>query len=112
MTADSKPTSSSPSFTVARRWKIALDTVLRTLLVVAVVIMVNYLGSIFSRQFYLSSQTRIHLSSRTVSILQSLTNRVDVIVYYDKDKGLYPTIMALLNEYQRLNPRVNVKTVD
>lgn len=111
MTADPKP-SSSPSFTVARRWKIALDTILRTLLVIAVVFMINYIGSIFYRQFYLSSQTRIHLSPRTVSILQSLTNRVDVTVYYDKNEGLYPTIMALLNEYHRLNPRINVKTVD
>lgn len=111
MTADPKP-SSSPSFTVARRWKIALDTVLRTFLVVAVIIMANYIGSIFYRQFYLSSQTRVNLSPRTVSILQALTNRMDVTVYYDKDKALYPTIMALLNEYHRLNPHINVKTVD
>lgn len=112
MTADSKSSSSSPSFSVARRWKIAFDTVLRTLLVVAVIIMINYIGSIFYRQFYLSPQTRVHLSSRTVSILQSLTNRVDVTVYYDKSEGLYPTIMTLLNEYHRLNPRIDVKTVD
>lgn len=112
MTADSKPPASSPSFTVARRWKIAFDTVLRTLLVAAVIVMINYVGSIFSRQFYLSSQTRVHLSPRTVSVLQSLTNRVDVTVYYDKDKALYPTIIALLNEYHRLNPHIDVKTVD
>lgn len=110
MTEDPKPL--PPSFSAARRWKIGLDTVFRTALVVAVVIMANYLGSLFARQYYLSSQTRVHLSSRTVSILQTLTNRVDVTVYYDTKDGMYSTVMALLNEYHRINPRINVKVVD
>ncbi len=112
MNPDPKPASSSPSFSVGRRWKIALDAVLRTVLVLAVVIMVNYLGTIFSRQFFLSSQTRVELSPHTVGFLQSLTNHVDVIVYYDKNDGMYSTIMALLNEYHRVDPRINVKVVD
>lgn len=110
MTAD--PKSSPPSFSVARRWKIGFDVVARTVLVVAVVIMANYAGSMFSHQFFLSAQTRVHLSPRTVSVLQSLTNRVDVTVYYDKNDSLYPMVMALLNEYQRLDPRIHVSVVD
>ena len=101
-----------PSFSPARRWKIGFDVVLRTLLVLAVIVMANYLSSIFSRQFYLSSQTAIKLAPHTVSLLQSLTNHVDVTVYYDKGDGMYPTIMALLKEYQRLDPRINLKVVD
>ena len=49
--------------------------VVRTLLVLAVVVMVNYLGAKFFHRFYLSSQTRVALSSRTLSVLHSLTNR-------------------------------------
>jgi ABC-type uncharacterized transport system len=108
--ADSKP--SPPSFSTARRWKIGLDVALRTLLVLAVIVMANYLGAIFSRQLFLSSQTRVKLSPRTVSILQTLTNRVDVTVYYDRDDGMYSTIMALLNEYHRLDPRIHINVVD
>ena len=33
-----------PSFSARRRWTIALDVALRTVLVLAVVVMVNYLG--------------------------------------------------------------------
>ncbi len=103
---------SKTSFSTSRRWAIGLDVVVRTIVVVAVVVMANYLGVSFSRQFFLSSQTRIHLSPRTVSVLQSLTNHVDVTVYYDKDDGLYTTIMALLKEYHRIDPRIQVKAVD
>ncbi len=107
-----KPSVPSPSFSAGRRWKIALDALLRTALVVAVVIMVNYLSSIFSRQFFFSSQTRVQLSPHTVDILQSLTNHIDVTVYYDKDDGMFTTVMALLNEYRRFDPHINVEVVD
>jgi ABC-type uncharacterized transport system involved in gliding motility auxiliary subunit len=113
MTPDSKQSPLPPSFSTVRRWKIGLDTILRTALVLAVVVMANYLGFIFSRQFYLSSQTRIHLSPRTMSVLQTLTNHVDVTVYCSKqDFGMYSTVMALLNEYHRLDPRISVNVVD
>lgn len=113
MTETSKPSPTSPSFSTARRWKIGLDTILRTLLVLAVIAMANVIGFIFSREFYLSSQTRIHLSSRTVSILQTLTNHVNVTVYCHKeDFGMYSTVMDLLKEYQRLDHHINVKVVD
>ena len=58
--------------------------VLRTLLVVAVMGMANYLGTQFFHRFYLSSQTQMALSSRTVSVLHSVTNHVDVTSYYDR----------------------------
>ena len=36
-----------PSFSPGRRWKIGCDVVVRTALVLAVVVMVNYLGAKF-----------------------------------------------------------------
>jgi ABC-type uncharacterized transport system involved in gliding motility auxiliary subunit len=113
MTPDPNQPSLPPSFSTARRWKIALDTLLRSVLVLAVVVMVNYLGYLFPRQFYLSSETRIHLSPRTISVLQTTTNHVDVTVYCSKqDFDMYSTVMSLLNEYHRLDPRISVKVVD
>jgi hypothetical protein len=100
-----------PSFSPSRRWKIGFDVVVRTFLVLAVVVMVNYLGAIFFHRFYLSSQTQ-QLSTRTLSVVNSITNRVAVTVYYDKSDDWYPMIMALLNEYHTANPRISVKTVD
>ncbi len=109
MPTDPKP---QPSFSPGRRWKIGFDVVVRTMLVLAVVVMVNYLGARLSGRFYLSSQTRVKLSSQTLDILKSLTNHIDVTLYYDKQDDFYPTILALLNEYCSANPRLSVKTVD
>ena len=101
-----------PSFPPGRRWKTGFNVVVRTILVAAIVVMVNYLGGLFFGRFYLSSQTRVELSPRTVSILHSLTNHVTVTLYYDKQDDFYPTVAALLNEYYLVNPDISVKTVD
>ena len=104
---------SQPSFSPGRRWKIGLEVVVRTALVLAVVVMVNYLGArFFWGRFYLSSQTRVQLAPRTLEDLKSLTNHIDVTLYYDKQDDFYPTIAALLNEYRSANPRLSVTTVD
>jgi hypothetical protein len=101
-----------PSFTPGRRWSIGFDVVLRTALVLAVLVMVNYLGAKFYGRFYLSSQTRVQLSSRTLSVVHSITNQIVVTVYYDKTDDWYPSIIALLNEYRSANPKISVRTVD
>ena len=101
-----------PSFSPGRRWKIGFDVVVRTALVLAVVVMVNYLGAKFHRRFFLSSQTEVQLSSRTLSVVRSVTNRVSVTVYYDKTDDWYPAIIGLLNEYRSANPNISVKVVD
>jgi hypothetical protein len=101
------------SFSPWRRWKIGLDVVVRTALALAVVVMVNYLAAKFFGRFYLSPQAQ-QLSTRTLSVVRSITNRVNVTAYYDtQDEGnYYPTIIALLDEYQSANPNISVKTVD
>ena len=100
-----------PSFSPGRRWKIGFDVVVRTALVLAVVVMVNDLGAKFFRRFYLSSQAQ-QLSTRTLSVVHSITNHVVVTVYYDKSDEWYPMIMALLNEYRSANPDISINPVD
>ncbi len=100
------------SFSRAHRWKIGFDVVVRTALVLAVVVMVNYLGSLFSKRFYLSSQTSTELSSRTVDVLRSMTNHVTVTLYYDTQDDFYPTILSLLQAYRAVNPNISIRTVD
>jgi len=100
------------SFSHRRKWGIGLDVFVRTVVVLAVVVMANYLGSRHFRRFYLSSQTRIQLSSHTVSVLHTLTNQVKVTLYYDKENPLFSTVSALLAEYRNVNPRISVATID
>jgi len=108
---------SRPSFSTASRWRIGFDVALRTVLVLAVAGMVNYLGVKFFHRFYLSSQTRMALSSRTLAVLRSITNQVDVTVYYDRrpddnKPNFYPEVMALLNEYRAASKNISVDAVD
>src|SRR5271154_770578 len=102
------------SFSRASRWQIGLDKMLRTVLVLAVVVMVNYLAAQFFHRFYLSSQTRITLSSRTLAILRSITNEMTVTLYYDTRDAdnFYPTLKALADEYHAANGNITVRTVD
>lgn len=103
---------SKPSFSRHRKWRFGFDAVVRTAVVFAVVVMVNYLANRYYHRQFLSEQTRIHLSPRTVSVVNALTNQVKVTLYYDKEDRLYPDVLALLNEYRNLNPRLQVTTVD
>jgi ABC-type uncharacterized transport system len=106
--------SPNPSFSPGRRWKIGLDVVVRTALVLAVAVMLNYLGARFFHRFYLSSQTNIQLSSRTLAVLNSLTNQLTVTLYYDThdQNNFYSTLLALANEYHAANKNISVRTVD
>jgi len=100
-----------PSFSPGRRWKIGFDVLVRTGLVMAVVVMAAYIGGKFYGRFYLSSQAQ-QLSTRTLSVLHSITNRVTVTVYYDKDDDWYPMIKMLLDEYHAANQNIIINPVD
>jgi hypothetical protein len=106
------PDNTQPSFSSGGRWKIGFEMLLRTVLVLAVVVMVNYIGALFFERFYLSSQTRFQLSTRTRSILHTVTNNVMVTLYYDRQDSFYPEMVAMLNEYSVINPKISFKTVD
>lgn len=103
---------SKPSFTPRRKWGVGFDVIVRTLVVLAVIVMLNHLGALFFHRQYLSETTKTELSSRTKNFLNSLTNEVKVTIYYDRDDEFYPTIAALLREYHAVNPKVSVETVD
>ena len=89
-----------------------MDAVARTALVLAVVAMVNYLAAQFFHRFYLSAQTRVELSPRTVSVLRSMTNHIAVTLYYDRQNDFYSDITSLLDEYQSVDKKITVRKVD
>jgi hypothetical protein len=102
------------SFSPISRLQIGFDKVLRTVLMLAVMVMLNYLGAQFFHRFYLSSQTRIALSTRTLTILHSITNQMTVTLYYDThdQNNFYPTLFELAKAYQAANKNISVRTVD
>ncbi|PWU08448.1 MAG: hypothetical protein C5B50_29650 [Verrucomicrobia bacterium] len=109
MAADPLP---KPSFSMGRKWGIALKTGLVLLVLLSVVVMVNYISRDYHTRFHLSTRTQIELSPRTVGFLKSLTNQVRVTLYYDQRDEFYSTMADLLKEYWKVNPRITIDTVD
>ncbi len=105
-------TSSKPSFSPYRKWGIGLHVGLVVLLVLAVVVMTNYLSQDCFYRFHLTGRTQNPLSTRTLRFLASMTNRVSITLYYSKEDRLYSTVADLLHEYELANPRITVQTVD
>lgn len=102
-----------PSFSPRRKWGIAFSVAVASIAVFLILIGINYLSSqYFFKRFYLSTNTRVRLSPRTISVLKELTNHVDITVYYDKDEPIYGDIVSLLNEYQAHTRKLSVKTID
>lgn len=108
----SDPAHERKSFSLWKRWGFGLDLVVRTVLVLAVVVMVNYLGARWYERFHLGATTQEKLSPLTVGLLESITNEVRVTLLYDRDDALFMMISSLLNEYRDANPRLRLATVD
>jgi hypothetical protein len=100
------------SFSAAYRWQFALDVLVRTFLVLAVLAMVDYLGTLFFHRFYLSHQRHAGLAPITQGVLHSLTNQISVTLFYDRTDDFYHDITALLDEYKAVNPKLSYRTVD
>src|SRR5262245_32810113 len=104
--------STRPSFSRGRKWGIGLNVIFTALVVLSVVVMVNYLAGRYLRRFYVSDNAKAELSPRTLSLLSSMTNRVEVILYYDKDDMFYRDIYELLRAYRAHCPNISLERVD
>jgi len=104
--------SNTPSFSLGRKFRVGAQVTLTVILVAAVVVMVNYLAGRYFVRIPLSPATSSQLSSRTLGLVKSITNAVQVTLFYDQDDGLYPNISSLLKEYHINNPRISIHPVD
>jgi ABC-2 type transport system permease protein len=97
-----------PSFSSGRRWLGALNTVLAAIGVLALVVMLNYLAAGYFLHFQLSRDAPFKLSSQTRAVLESLTNDVQVTIFFKPNgdnEEIYGLTQGLLEEYQNANPR-------
>jgi hypothetical protein len=107
-----KPPGAEPSFSPRRRRNIILNVTLSSLVVLAVVVMANYLGRDYFTRSYWGAQGKAELSPLTINFLRSLTNQVKVTLFYNKKDPLYGIVAGLLDEYHLANPRISVQAVD
>lgn len=102
----------SPSFSARQRWQAAASVGLSVLAMGALVLMTNYLGLRHFKRVSLAPGRPTELSPLTRRVLESLTNDVQVTVYFRKDEPLYDAVWLLLKEYSLANPRIRVQAVD
>src|SRR5579859_116794 len=98
-------TPAKATFSPYRKWGIGLHVGFILVLVFSVVVMVNYLSRDYYLRVHLSARGKIPLATRTVKFLESLTNQVNVTIYYDKNEALYSMVVDLLKEYKQNNSR-------
>jgi hypothetical protein len=108
---------SKPSFSSGQRWFGALNTALAALAALALVVMLNYLAAGHFWRFQWSRDAAFKLSRPTKVVLASLTNDVQVTIFFqpdsDKNQEIYDLTSSLLAEYQNANPRrIHVNLLD
>jgi len=105
-----------PSFSKGRRWLGALSTGLAAIGALALVVMLNYLAAGYSFRFEFSRDAAFKLSSQTKAVLESLTNDVQVTIFFQPhgdNEEIYGLTTGLLEEYQNANPRhIHVSVLD
>jgi hypothetical protein len=82
------------------------------LALLAIVVMVNYIAMRHPRSLPLSQDRHNPLASVTLQVLKTITNDVDVVIYYDPEAPLFTHVETLLQQYHDVNRHLRVETVD
>jgi hypothetical protein len=101
-----------PSFSASQRWMIFVSVITSIVAAVALVVMVNYLGARYHYRFILSNQAGAQLSPQTLAMLKTITNKVNVTIYFDRQNNLYGDVDELLKQYNEANSKISVDRVD
>lgn len=109
MAKDSKPPveSRGPSRAEAR-----FNVTLSVVSLLAIVLMVNYVAMRNPRIFSLSDEHFQRLSPVTTQVLGTITNDVDIILFFDGKSPLFSYAETLLRQYRDANAHIRLETVD
>ena len=100
------------SFSRRRKWRIALQVAVAILAFGAIVVMVNYLSARHFTRFHWSDRGSAELTPRTLALLRSMTNQIEVTLFFDSEHKLFVPVNQLLDEYQAVCPNLTVRKVD
>lgn len=95
-----------------RKLAISLNTLIALGLAILLVLMLNYLSYRHYYRMDWSHSRYYSLSDKTRSLLSVLTNRIDVIVFFQPGNNVYEDVHNLLQEYECACPLMRVEWVD
>lgn len=106
------PSTARESFSTRNRLSIGASVATSIAAVLVLAFIANYLAAYHAPRFYWGASADYRLSPLTLGALESLTNRVRVTVFFDRDKEPYPSVRALLAEYSSHSPLIEVEELD
>src|SRR5438132_7654506 len=106
------PDEETPSFSPGRRWRIGSNVFISTLALLAIVVMANYLSAQYFKRYERPLSSRRDLSPITFRLLQTLTNRVKVVVLFSHRSEMYEPVLSLLHRYSAKCPHIEIEDVD
>ena len=109
MTEDS---STQASFWPGRRWRIGLNVALSIAALAGVMLLANFISARHFRRLEWSSPSEGRLSPVTARVLNALTNKVKIVVFFDHRRPMFSAVRKLLNEYEVQCSKLEVEYVD
>ena len=100
------------SFWPGRRWRIGFNVVFSLAVLFAVVGMSNYISARHFKRFQWTADDQKQLSPVTARVLDSLTNNVKVVVFFDHRQPLFSAVRKLMNDYAQQCSKLDVEFVD
>jgi ABC-type uncharacterized transport system involved in gliding motility auxiliary subunit len=96
--------------TAAQQARFGATAVLYTIVVLAVLVLVNWLANRYNKTYDTTSNKRFTLSQETQKLAQNLKSDA-TITYIDKSSG-FETARGMLDRYRNLSPKIRVQYVD
>jgi hypothetical protein len=102
-----------PSFTRGRKWGVGFNVTVALFSLVALVVMANFLAARHSVRYNWVDSAGNKLSPLTQRVLTGVTNKVKVIVFFQRnDVPLFGLVTGLLKDYQMHCPNIELEVVD
>lgn len=102
----------SPSFSAARKFGAGFGVLVGVVAFVAIVLAVNFIATRHFQRVMLSEDRVPPLAPVTLQVLSTLTNELQVTLFYDPDETLYTPILQSLRQYATASPHVKITTVN
>jgi len=95
-----------------QRFAFGVNTGVALLLALLLVGLLNYLSFRHYKRYDFSARQFYHLSEKSLGVLSTVTQRMDVIVFFQPRHEAYADVANLLDEYRYVCPYLHVDFVD
>src|SRR4051812_15732686 len=89
----------APKVVKIHRFQIGLNVIVQTLVVFAIVAMLNYISFRHYKRWDFSRYKKYELSSQTINLVSNLKKPVNAVIFFSSAGDIVPDVSGLLREY-------------